>query len=125
MGYHQANAQTASENHAIWFGTNTVRWRLNANCPWHPIANAVVHGEFTRWVTKGNPATRVKAIQRTVFVQGVEIPLNAQIQTGDCAHTYTVVESNQRDQRFGLTCQRSDVAEITRPNYRRQTTGDQ
>jgi hypothetical protein len=124
VGYHQANATTAAVNHAIWFGSTGVRWRANANCSWEEIPNAVVHGEFVRWVTKGtNPQTKVKAIQRTVFVTGLTVPINSQIQIANCQHTYTVVESNQHSDRFGLTCQRADTAEITRPNYRHPMGG--
>lgn len=123
MGYHQTNAQTASENHAIWFGSDNVRYRPNANCAWVALPGAVVHGEIERWIRKGNPQTTAKVIERVVFVEGFEVPLNSQLQTGDCKHTYTVVESKQKGQRYGLTCQRSSVQEITRPGYRREMGG--
>jgi hypothetical protein len=123
VGYHQANAEVAAENHTIWFGSSNVRWRANANCAWDTLPNAVVHGELERWIRKGNPQATTKVIERVVFVEGIEIPLNSQLQTGDCKHTYTVVESKQKGQRFGLTCQRSSVQEITRPGYRRELGG--
>jgi hypothetical protein len=123
VGYHQANAQTAAENHAICFGSNTVRYRANANCAWVNLPGAVVHGEFERWIRKGNPQTTAKVIERMVFVEGAEIALNSQLQTGDCTHTYTVTESKQKGTRYGLTCQRSSVQEITRPGYRRELGG--
>lgn len=123
MGYHQANAAVAATNHTIWFGSDTVRYRATANCDWVPITAAVVHGEMERWIRKGNPQTTVRVIERVLFVEGVVVPLNAQLQTGDCEHTYTVVESKQRGTRYGLTCQRSSVQEITRPGYRRELGG--
>jgi hypothetical protein len=120
MGFHQANAAVAAVNHTVWFGSQTVRYRTNANCAWVAIPTAVVHGEIERWIRKGNPQTTVKVIERVVFVEGLEIPLNSQLQTGDCTHTYTVTESKQKGTRYGLTCQRSSVQEITRPGYRRE-----
>ena len=123
MGFHHANATAAAVNHQIWFGTDGVKWRVTATCAWQQIPNAVVHGEITRYVTRGNPPVRAKAIQRTVFVEGLTVPVNAQIQVGGCKHTYTVIETHAHGTRAGLTCQRADVAEITRLDYRRQPGG--
>jgi hypothetical protein len=120
---HSANAATAAINHQIWFGEDGVRWRATPTCAWQEIPNAVVHGEITRYVTRGNPAVRSKAIQRTVFVEGLQVPTLAQIQVGGCKHTYTVVETHAKGTRLGLTCQRENVAEITRPDYRNRPGG--
>ena len=124
---HAANATAAAVNHAVWFGessdsANAVKYRATTNCEWLPIDGAVVHGEETKWVRKGNPQVSQQVIQRNVY-SPVEVPLNSQIQIGGCDYQYTVVATLRRGGRFGLTCQRANTQEITRPNYRREMGG--
>ena len=127
MSRHAANAAVAAQNHAVWFGepsngTNAVQYRTNPNCDWIAIDGAVVHGEETKWVRKGNPQVAQQVIQRWVY-SAVEVPLNSALQIGGCEYQYTVVATLRRGGRFGLTCQRSTTQEITRPNYRREIGG--
>lgn len=127
MSRHATNAAVAAANHAIWFGestdsTNAVQYRTGPNCEWIAIDNAVVHGEETKWVRKGNPQVAQQVIQRWVY-SAVDVPLNSALQIGGCEHQYTVVATLRRGGRFGLTCQRANTHEITRPNYRREMGG--
>lgn len=122
---HSANASAAVANHRDWFGDATgVEYRAGPRCDWAVIPNAVAHGETIGWERRGNnPQTTHKVVKRVVYVDVASLPeglkMHAQIRIGGaCGPVYTVCDMATKLERVALHLKRSDVAEVTRPNYR-------
>ena len=122
---HSANASAAVANHRHWFGDPAgVEYRAGPRCDWAVIPFAVPHGESIGWERRGtNPQTTHRVVKRVVYVDRDTLPeglkLNAQMRIGgDCGPIYTVCDIVTRVERVALHLRRSDIAELTRPNYR-------